>query len=122
MSYEIHDTLEAIHVIVKRIDIRTDEHSQTLDRIGETMRSLEGIKDNLGTIAMSVEAALEPERGYINQLIEVLASREQKKDWLPTMALLIIGAALLALVVATFKLDLHVKPSGETHLGSSNAL
>lgn len=118
MSEKIHSTLDSIHVIVQRIDMRTDAHSQTLDRIGETVKSLEGIKENLGTIAHSVEAALEPERGYVNQLIEVLASREKKRDWLPTLALLVIGAALLALVVATFKLDLNIKPNGETSLGT----
>lgn len=120
MSTEVFEALDSIHVIVKRIDQRTTEHSQTLNHIGETMKTLQGIKDNLGVIATSVEAALEPERGYVNQLIEVLATREKKRDWMPTIALVIIGAALLALVVAIFRMDLQIAPNGDVRLGVSD--
>lgn len=106
-------------MIVKRIDQRTHDHSTALETMGTNMKAqMTGINDSLGTIAKSVEAALEPEQGYVNKLIEVLASREKTKDWLPTVALILIGVALIGLLVAVFRIDLSIDSSGAYHLGA----
>lgn len=120
MTYDLHDKVDEVLSVVRRIDERTHEHSNTLETIGKTMEALQGIKSELSTIARSVDAALEPEEGYVNKLIEVLASREKQRDWLPTVALSIIGLALLALVVAVFRMDLSIDPKGSYHLGIKN--
>lgn len=120
MTYDLYDRVEEVLLVVKRIDERTSEHSNTLETIGKTMEALQGIKTELSTIARSVDAALEPEQGYVNKLIEVLAAREKQRDWLPTIALTLIGCALLALVVAVFRMDLSIDPKGTYHLGQKN--
>lgn len=110
----MENKIDDIHIIVKRIDQRTHEHSNALELMGTNMKiQMTGINDSLGKIATSVEAALEPDHGYVNQLIGVLSTREKNSNVLPLIAIAIVGAALLALVVAVFRLDLKL-PNGTT--------